>query len=211
MSTKANSEPREPDTGENCPECQRLRAEWRDPVPFLVAPADGGGWKAWAAALLRYFERHGPGPTQVVIICQPVRSERYVQMEIGHGFAHAEVGSNVYLMGDSRLSDTAEAALATVGWLPPDFDCDDQDEKPSNWRLPLLFDDWPHLTEMLVTTMIGVLEFDEAAETEMRIFRQHNACRNCSWLPNSAPPELSGDQPTRHASDSAQRNASNAQ
>lgn len=147
--------------------------------------ATGGDWRAWSAALLRYLERHGPGPTQAIIISQPARSQRYVQMQIGHGFAHVETGINVYMMGESRLTDSMETALAAMGWLPPESD-DDPDEMPANWRLPLLGNDWPRVAEMLVTTMVGVLEFDEAAETKMRIFRQQNSCRNCWWLSNSA-------------------------
>ena len=128
------------------------------------------------------------GTIQAIIISQPARSQRYVQIQIGHGFAHVETGSNVYMMGESRLTDSMETALAAMDWLPPEFD-DDPDEMPANWRLPLLLNDWPGGAEMLVTTMVGVLEFDEAAATKMRILRQQNSCRSCSWLSNGAESE----------------------
>ena len=58
----------------------------------------------WSAALLRLLRRVGSEPTRVIIITQSLLTDRYVQVLIGHGIAHAEAGSNVYLTGESRLS-----------------------------------------------------------------------------------------------------------
>ncbi len=86
---------------EDCAKCAQLRAEGPDPVDFAISPADGGGWYEWAAALFRLFRRIGQNPTQAVVIHQEPVTGRYVQLLIGHGIAHAEASSNVYLAGGS--------------------------------------------------------------------------------------------------------------
>lgn len=88
----------------------------------------------WSAALLRLLQRVGPEPTQVIIITQPLLNDRYVQLLVGHGIAHTEVGSNVYLMGDSRLSADQEELLALLGWQAPTSDVDVPGEVPPTGR-----------------------------------------------------------------------------
>ena len=166
---------------DDCPVCRQLRDEGPEAREFLVAPDDGGGWHTWSAALLRFIARMGHQPTQAVIISQPLLSERYVQVLIGHGIAHAETGSNVYLMGDSRLSTDDEALLADLGWCAPASSEDDPDAMPSNWTLPLIRGDWPYLVEMLLATVVGVLGFSSRLPIEVRSFGCTHPCRDCSW------------------------------
>jgi hypothetical protein len=149
-----------------------------------VTPSEGGGWLVWSAALVRLFQRTGTQPTQAVIISQPERSDRYVQAQIGHGIAHVEVSSNVYLMGASRLTDDHEALLVELGWLASALD-DDPDEMPANWYLPLIVGDWQYLVAMLLTVAAGVLGFDEQLPVEVSTFQCDNPCRDCSWPPDA--------------------------
>ncbi len=166
---------------DDCPVCRQLRDEGPDGREFCVAPDDGGGWQVWSAALLRFIARTGFQPTQAVIITQPMVSERYVQFLVGHGIAHAEVGSNVYLTGESRLSPDAEALLAELGWCAPASSEDDPDEMPANWSLPLIRGDWPYLVGMLLASMVGVLGFSSRLPIEVRSFGCDHPCRDCSW------------------------------
>ncbi len=166
---------------DDCPTCEQLLLEGPDPQTFDVAPADGGGWSMWSAALLRLLRRVGSEPTRVIIITQPLLNDRYVQVLIGHGIAHAEVGSNVYLMGDSRLSADQEELLTLLGWQPPTSDVDDSDDMPANWTLPLVRGDWGHLTEMFASTIIGILGFSEHLPVEVHSFGADHPCRDCSW------------------------------
>ena len=105
-----------------CAACVPLRAVGPDMHTFELAPADGGGWEMWSAALLRLLQRVGHEPTRAIIISQPFLNDRYVQVMVGHGIANAEVGSNVYLTGDSRLSNDQEELLALIGWQEPASD-----------------------------------------------------------------------------------------
>ena len=164
-----------------CSTCEQLRFEGPDTHTFEVVPADGGGWSMWSAALLRLLRRVGYGPTRVIIITQPLLTDRYVQTLVGHGIAQAEVGSNVYLMGDSRLSANQEELLALLGWQAPISDVDVPGGMPANWTLPLVRGDWQHLTEMFASTMIGILGFSEHLPVEVMAFGADNPCRDCSW------------------------------
>jgi hypothetical protein len=161
--------------------CEQLRFEGPDTHTFEVVPADGGGWSMWSAALLRLFRRVGHEPTQAIIITQPLLTDRYVQVLIGHGLAQAEVGSNVYLTGESRLSVEEEELLTLLGWQAPTADGDAPDELSANWTLPLVHGDWQHLTEMFATTMIGILGFSEPLPIEVITFGADHPCRECSW------------------------------
>lgn len=164
-----------------CPTCRQLRFDGPDEHCFVVSPAEGGGWELWSAALLRLLQRIGHQPTQAIIISQPVVNDRYVQALVGHGIAHAEVGSNVYLTGESRLSADHEELLTLLGWLSPESDTDAPGHMPANWHLPLVDGDWKFLVEMLVSTMVGILGFEEQLPVEVRSFGADNPCRACSW------------------------------
>lgn len=177
------------ETGEDCAVCRQLQLEGYDEMDYSVVPAMGGGWQSWSAALLRYMVKMGPQPTQAVVITQPLISDRYVQFQIGHGIAHAEVGSNVYLMDDSRLTPADEQTLVELGWDPPESDEDDADKMPANWSLPLIHGDWSHLTQMLLATIVGVLGFREDVQVEMHTFTCDNPCRACSWPADATPTE----------------------
>lgn len=181
MSFPTNDQPVGTPDIDACPHCRQLRSEGRPAQHFLVTPASGGGWATWSAAFLRLLRRMGPEPTQAVIVGQPDSGHRYVQVLIGHGIAHAEASSNVYLEGDSRLSDEQEQLLRELGWLAPDRDYDDADEMPANWYLPRIHGDWQYLTEMLVATMVGVFGFDEGLPVKVRSFAATDPCRDCSW------------------------------
>ena len=82
--------------------------------PHFSTPR-GGGWRTWSEALLRLLERMGHQPTQSVIIHQRLLNNRYVQLQIGHGVAHAEASSNVYLTGDWRL-DQSDLGTSAQTW-----------------------------------------------------------------------------------------------
>jgi len=127
------------------------------------------------------FDRLGSQPTRAVIIEQTAITDRYAQVLIGHGIAHADASSNVYLLGDSRLTAEHEELLGALGWLPPDSDVDDPDEMPANWHLPLIHGDWQYLVEMIVATVVGVFGFEQGAPVEIRSFTAENPCRACSW------------------------------
>lgn len=173
-----------------CSTCRQLRLERPDERCFIVAPAEGGGWPMWSAALLRLLQRIGPQPTQAIIIGQPLLNDRYVQTLVGHGIAHAEVGSNVYLTGESMLSADHEELLTLLGWLNPESGTDTPGEMPANWRLPLVDGDWPYLVEMLVRTMVGILGFVAQLPVEVKSFGADNPCRECSWpheIPSRTP------------------------
>ncbi len=158
-----------------------MRFEGPDEHCFAVAPAKGGGWEVWSAALLRLLQRIGHQPTQAVIISQPDVNDRYAQVLIGHGVAHAEVGSNVYLTGESVLSVDHEELLSLLGWLGPEWNIDAPGEMPANWHLPLVDGDWLYLVETLASTMVGILGFVEQLPVEVRSFGADNPCRKCSW------------------------------
>lgn len=164
-----------------CSTCERLQREGPDTHSFDVVPADGGGWSMWSAALLRLLRRVGSEPTRVIIITQTLLTDRYVQVLVGHGIAHAEVGSNVYLTGESRLSTDQEELLTLLGWQAPVSDVDVSGGMPANWTLPLVHGDWQHLTEIFASTMIGILGFSEHVPVELRAFGADNPCRDCSW------------------------------
>jgi len=164
-----------------CSTCEQLRLEGPDTHTFEVVPADGGGWSMWSAALLRLLQRVGYEPTRVIIITQPLLTDRYVQVLVGHGIAQAEVGSNVYLMGESRLSADQEELLALLGWQAPISEVDVPGGMPANWTLPRVHGDWQHLTEMFASTMIGILGFSEHLPVEVRAFGADSPCRDCSW------------------------------
>jgi len=125
--------------------------------------------------------RVGSEPTRIIIIKQPLLTERYALALVGHGIAHAEVGSNVYLAGESRLSDDQEELLALLGWQAPITDVDVPGEMPANWTLPLVHGDWQHLTEMFASTMIGILGVCEHLRVEVMAFGADPPCRDCSW------------------------------
>jgi len=171
----------DPTVEDDCPVCRQLRPECSDEHVFVVAPADGGGWEMWAASLLRLFQRIGSQPTQAVVITQDSATQRYAQVLIGHGLAHAEAASNVYLTGDSRLDADHEDLLGRLGWLPPEAEFDDPDEMPANWSLPLVHGDWAYLVEVMVATVVGVFGFDADAPVEVRCFTAAHPCRDCSW------------------------------
>ena len=177
----SDNHPANTPSADDCPVCRQLRREGPGDHVCAIAPGDGGGWPAWSAALLRLFVRIGDQPTQVVIVEQPELTDRYVQVLIGHGLAHAEASSNVYLEGASRLSVEQEELLVVLGWLPPDAEHDDPDEMPANWHLPLVRGDWQHLVEIFVATIAGVFAFDEHAPIQVHSFGADNPCRACSW------------------------------
>lgn len=166
---------------EECPVCRQLRLDGPDPATFVVVPSDGGGWQAWAAALLRLFIRIGHGPTQAVIVTQDASTRRYVQALVGHGTAVVQASSNVYLDGSSVLTADQTELMATIGWRPPTPDCDNPDEMPANWSLPHIQGDWRCLVEMIVATAVGVFGFDERLPVEVRTFGCDSPCRGCSW------------------------------
>ena len=184
-SKRDNRKPSDSRPAEGCPVCRQLRFEGATSNSYNVVPSEGGGWPVWSAALKRLFQRMATQPTQAVIISQPGRNDRYVQAQIGHGIAHVEVSSNVYLTGASRLTADHEALLAELGWLAPALDDDDPDEMPANWYLPLTRGDWQYLVEMLLTVVVGVLGFDEQLLVEVSTFQCDNPCRDCSWPPDT--------------------------
>jgi hypothetical protein len=127
--------------------------------------------------MLRLFRRIGQKPTQALIIEQQPHTDRYVQLLIGHGMAHAEASSNVYLGGDSRLSVAQEDLLERVGWSRPARDADDPDELPANWTLPLVTGSCEDLVEVIVATVAGVFQFDENLPVEVRTFMVMHPCK----------------------------------
>lgn len=166
---------------EECRDCRHLRLEGPGEREFVVAPINGGGWPEWSFALLRLLQRMSAQPTQALIITQDSLTSRYVQVLIGHGIAHVEASSNVYLEGSSLLEAEHEELLTLLGWQPPGADRDDPDRLPANWSLPLVRGDWAMVTELLSATVIGVFGFSEFLPTTIRTFLCDSPCKACSW------------------------------
>ncbi|MGE0305024.1 MAG: hypothetical protein AB7N61_12320 [Acidimicrobiia bacterium] len=167
------------DDDEACPVCDQLRPEGPDAVDFSVAPAAGGGWHEWAAALERLLRSIGHNPTQCLLITQDSVTDRYVQMLIGHGQAHAEASSNVYLQGVSRLTADHEDLLARLGWMAPARAYDDRSGMPANWVLPLVEGNWADMVEVVLATVAGVFGFDQNQPVEIRTFMADHPCKEC--------------------------------
>lgn len=166
---------------QGCVDCRQIARHRPPEQAYSVAPADGGGWEQWGAALLRLFERIGHQPTQAVIITQESFTQRYVQVMIGHGIAHTEASSNVYLDDDSVLTDEHEELLDMLAWQRPSLDHDEPDQMPANWSLPLIHGEWAYLVEMLKAVVIGVFGFSGHLPIEVRTFGVDEPCRACSW------------------------------
>ena len=165
-----------------CPTCRQLRKSVaRYSTDYTVTPSVGGGWMQWSGALLRLLQRTGSEPTRALLIEQPSRTERYVQMLVGHDVAHVEASSNVYLEGPSRLSGVEERLLTLLGWTAPKADGDDPDDLPANWSLPIVRGDWANLVETITATIVGIFGFSEQLPVEMRLFLADHPCRACSW------------------------------
>jgi hypothetical protein len=164
-----------------CADCRQIVMNRPGEQVFAVAPADGGGWQEWSAALLRLVERIGDEPTKALIVTQEAFTQRYVQVMIGHGIAHTEASSNVYLDGDSVLTDEHEELLDMLAWQPPSLDHDEPSRLPANWSLPLIHGNWPFLVEMLMAVIVGVFGFSEHVPIEVRTFGVDEPCRSCSW------------------------------
>lgn len=164
-----------------CSVCAQLKREGPADRNYTVMPAVGGGWTMWSAALVRLLRRIGHDPTQAMIISQPGRNDRYVQLLIGHGLAHAEVSSNAYLTGDSRLSEDQEDLLARLGWIQPPAKRAGRRARPTNWTLPLVRGDWQYLVEMFLATIVGVFDFSDLLPVEIRGFLADQPCAKCSW------------------------------
>jgi hypothetical protein len=170
------------DANATCPVCRQMRRSAdRYRAEYVVTPADGGGWMQWSAALLRLLERTGNEPTRALIIEQPGRTQRYVQMLFGHGTAHVEASSNVYLEGSSRLSGVEERLLSLLGWTAPQSTVDRTDEMPANWMLPLAHGDWVNVVETITATIVGIFGFSEQLPVEMFVFLADRPCNSCSW------------------------------
>jgi hypothetical protein len=100
---------------------------------------------------------------------------------LGHGIAHAEASSNVYLEGDSVLNDEHEELLHMLAWQRPSLDHDEPEQMPANWSLPLIHGEWAYLVEMLKAVIIGVFGFSEHLPIEVRTFGVDAPCRACFW------------------------------
>lgn len=165
--------------GRRCPVCAQLRMEGSRVIRYAVTPAAGGGWPGWGAALTRLLRKIGQNPTQVLIIEQRPHTARYVQLLVGHGQAHAEASSNVYLPDDYQLCAEEENLLVRIGWRPPERDFDDGEELPANWTLPLIRGDWQGLAELVLATVAGVFRFDEDLPVQVGTFQTDDPCVDC--------------------------------
>lgn len=165
-----------------CPACRQLRkSAARYSTGYTVTPSVGGGWMQWSGALLRLLQRTGSEPTRALLIEQPSRTERYVQVLVGHGVAHAEASSNEYLEGASRLSGVEERLLTLLGWVAPNPRSSNPDEVSTNWTLPLVHGDWTNLVETITATLVGIFRLSEQLPVEMNLFLADHPCRACSW------------------------------
>lgn len=169
-------------TASACPVCRQFRkASSLYRSGYTVIPSDGGGWMQWSAALLRLLERTSNEPTRALIIQQPDRTDRYVQMLVGHGIAHVEASSNTYLEGASRLSGVDERLLTLLGWVAPNPHSSNPADVSTNWTLPLIHGDWTNLVETVTATLVGIFRFSEQLPVELSMFLADRPCRSCSW------------------------------
>ena len=146
---------------------------------YSVAPATGGGWPAWTAALVRMLTRMIDEPTHCITITQEP-NERYVQLMVGHGHACVEASSNTYLTGDFRLGPSEEAVLRSFGFRHPDA-LDPRDSVPRNWWFDENHADPILIAETLTATMIGVMCFDERWPITINLFGADTPCAACFW------------------------------
>lgn len=166
---------------DDCRVCRQLRRGRPPSRTFALAPSDGGGWQAWADALLRFVRRIGHQPTSALIISQEPFTQRYVQGQIGHGIAELQASSNVYLTGPSRLGADHEELLGLLGWRPPLRQVDHPDLMPANWTWRRLDGDWPTLVQILTAAVVGVFGFAEHLPVTVHTFGCHQPCRPCSF------------------------------
>lgn len=185
MSTQTHSElpthtatNRSDDRDQSCPVCVQLRKQAPAAMHPSTIPSRIGGWVQWSALLLQLLHDIGNEPTRVVIIEQPHRNDRYVQMLVGHGFARVEASSNQFLQGTSRLSGVDERLLTLLGWQAPNTAA----RTPSpNWTLPLVEADWQNLVETITATVVGIFGFSEQLPVQWSIFAADHPCHDCSW------------------------------
>lgn len=145
---------------------------------FEIVPRLGGGWPAWAEAFARLIDRLAGLPAHCVIVSQEP-NQRYVQMMVGHGHAHTEVSSNVYLMGDFRLDHREEQALELLGFEPPDLDADGS--RPFNWWRDDEAADGETIAGRMLAVLTTTLGFDERAPVTVDVFGADHPCEACFW------------------------------
>lgn len=163
----------------SCALCDKLRGERPARVVYARAPRLGGGWPEWAVAVEGMLRAIGHGPTNVVLITQDVLTQRYVQLLIGHGVAHAEASSNAYLRGSSRLAADQERLLGLLGWSAPTRRIDRPGDMPTNWALPPFEGAWDELVEVLLATIVGVFGFNENVPVIVTTFMADHPCPAC--------------------------------
>lgn len=147
----------------------------------FVDPLDGHGWFGWGFALGELFRRLLAGPTHVVIVDQPQRNGRYVQLLVGHGSARIEVAGNEYLEGDDVLDDDAHRFLRAIDFRPPpDGGDDDADgaEHHNWWRVDSEPTAW-ELAQLVVDIARAGLEFVDDVPIHLRFFGAESPCVRC--------------------------------
>ena len=159
-------------------ECEAAATRTRSDS-YSVAPASGGGWTAWTAALVRMLTLLRDEPTHCITIAQEP-NQRYVQLMIGHGHAHVEASSNTYLTGDFRLGPSEEALLRSFGFRHPDA-LDPRSSVPRNWWFEEDHADPLSIAETLTATMSSVMCFDDRWPIAINLFGADAACAACFW------------------------------
>lgn len=156
-------------------DADRLRTRSQE---FVIAPARGGGWSAWAEAFARLIERLAAQPAHCVVITQEP-NQRYVQLMVGHGHAHLEVSSNHYLMGDFRLDEREERTIAALGFEPPDTV--DESLMPLNWWRDDEHADPEAIAGLVLTLLTALAGFDERYPVTVDVFGAEHPCPTCFW------------------------------
>lgn len=165
-------------TEESICTCDPTRVE-PPPAAFVVAPAAGGGWPAWTAALSRLVAGILDRSSHALVLTQEP-NQRYAQLLVGHGRAHVEAASNQYLTGDFRLGPSEEAVLTSLGYRPAE-DLDSVRGLPSNWWLDVAPADPLGVAELLMVTVVTVAGFDAAWPVTVSVFELEHPCAACTW------------------------------
>ena len=149
------------------------------PTPFLAdchpnesqqVPASIGGWLQWSAALTRVLRSLDPNRPGCVVIDQPERSQRFVQVIVTPEYTHIEASSNAYLAGASQLNGVEERLLVLLGYAEGRPGHGHPAEASSNWTLPIEHGDWITVVETVTATLVGIFGFSEQLPVRMQAF-----------------------------------------
>lgn len=136
----------------------------------LLVPASTGGWLQWSAALTRILRSLDSTRPGCVVIDQPERSQRFVQVIVTTDETVIEASGNAYLAGVSQLNGVEERLLALLGYTEDGAGHGHRAESSGNWRLPIEHGDWITTVETVTATLVGIFGFSEQLPVRVQSF-----------------------------------------